>query len=214
MCACPGPGSCSGLFTANSMNCLSEALGMALPGNGTILAVSSERSKLANDAGRVAVGGGSTANPAPAPLSRSRQLATNCCRESMTERGTLPIAVTRPRDATLSCCAADGRDVHAPAFIASRFTHALAFVAVRLSLGFAASRPLRPASFPPPTRCRPSQVLGRSRSATRHSVSLLEPLHLPLLHGRARHESLSCRSSQRDSPVCRCSSHFDSPCGG
>jgi dihydroxy-acid dehydratase len=55
MCACPGPGSCSGLFTANSMNCLSEALGMALPGNGTILAVSSERSKLAKEAGRAAV---------------------------------------------------------------------------------------------------------------------------------------------------------------
>ena len=34
-CACPGCGSCAGMFTANSMNCLSEALGMALPGNGT-----------------------------------------------------------------------------------------------------------------------------------------------------------------------------------
>jgi dihydroxy-acid dehydratase len=41
--ACPTCGSCSGMFTANSMNCLSEALGMALPGNGTILAVSKER---------------------------------------------------------------------------------------------------------------------------------------------------------------------------
>ena len=38
--ACPGAGSCSGLFTANSMNCLCEALGFALPGNGTILALS------------------------------------------------------------------------------------------------------------------------------------------------------------------------------
>ena len=36
-CACPGPGSCSGMFTANSMNCLCEAIGMALPGNGTTL---------------------------------------------------------------------------------------------------------------------------------------------------------------------------------
>jgi dihydroxy-acid dehydratase len=44
--ACPTCGSCSGMFTANSMNCLSEALGMALPGNGTILAVSKEREAL------------------------------------------------------------------------------------------------------------------------------------------------------------------------
>jgi dihydroxy-acid dehydratase len=44
--ACPTCGSCSGMFTANSMNCLCEALGMALPGNGTILAVSKERENL------------------------------------------------------------------------------------------------------------------------------------------------------------------------
>jgi dihydroxy-acid dehydratase len=44
--ACPTCGSCSGMFTANSMNCLSEALGMALPGNGTVLAVSKEREAL------------------------------------------------------------------------------------------------------------------------------------------------------------------------
>jgi dihydroxy-acid dehydratase len=44
--ACPTCGSCSGMFTANSMNCLSEVLGMALPGNGTILAVSKEREAL------------------------------------------------------------------------------------------------------------------------------------------------------------------------
>ena len=44
--ACPTCGSCSGMFTANSMNCLAEALGMALPGNGTILAVSKEREAL------------------------------------------------------------------------------------------------------------------------------------------------------------------------
>jgi dihydroxy-acid dehydratase len=44
--ACPTCGSCAGMFTANSMNCLCEALGMALPGNGTILAVSKERESL------------------------------------------------------------------------------------------------------------------------------------------------------------------------
>jgi len=49
--ACPGYGSCSGMFTANSMNCLSEALGMALPGNGTIPAVMAERKRLAKYAG-------------------------------------------------------------------------------------------------------------------------------------------------------------------
>jgi len=49
--ACPGCGSCSGMFTANSMNCLSEALGMALPGNGTIPAVYAERIRLAKLAG-------------------------------------------------------------------------------------------------------------------------------------------------------------------
>jgi dihydroxy-acid dehydratase len=54
-CACPGPGSCAGLFTANTMNCLSEALGLALPGNGTIPAVSADRTILAREAGRAAV---------------------------------------------------------------------------------------------------------------------------------------------------------------
>jgi dihydroxy-acid dehydratase len=49
--ACPGAGSCSGMFTANSMNCLSEALGLGLPGNGTIPAVSDERKALAENAG-------------------------------------------------------------------------------------------------------------------------------------------------------------------
>ena len=49
--ACPGCGSCAGMFTANSMNCLSEALGMALPGNGTIPAVSAARIRLAKAAG-------------------------------------------------------------------------------------------------------------------------------------------------------------------
>jgi dihydroxy-acid dehydratase len=49
--ACPTCGSCAGLFTANSMNCLTEAIGMALPGNGTIPAVYSERLRLAKHAG-------------------------------------------------------------------------------------------------------------------------------------------------------------------
>ena len=48
---CPGCGSCSGMFTANSMNCLMEALGMALPGNGTILAVDPKRDELINQVG-------------------------------------------------------------------------------------------------------------------------------------------------------------------
>ncbi len=49
--ACPTCGSCSGMFTANSMNCLTEAVGMALPGNGTIPAVYSERIRLAKQTG-------------------------------------------------------------------------------------------------------------------------------------------------------------------
>lgn len=49
--ACPTCGSCSGMYTANSMNCLSEAIGIALPGNGTIPAVYSERERLAKEAG-------------------------------------------------------------------------------------------------------------------------------------------------------------------
>jgi len=53
--ACPGTGSCAGLFTANSMNCLAEALGIALPGNGTIPAVFADRCRLARETGRAAV---------------------------------------------------------------------------------------------------------------------------------------------------------------
>jgi dihydroxy-acid dehydratase len=49
--ACPSCGSCSGMFTANSMNCLSEAIGLALPGNGSIPAVTSARIRLAKQAG-------------------------------------------------------------------------------------------------------------------------------------------------------------------
>ncbi len=51
--ACPGCGSCAGMFTANTMNCMMEALGLGLPGNGTIPAVYAERDRLAKDAGRM-----------------------------------------------------------------------------------------------------------------------------------------------------------------
>jgi len=50
-CACPGCGSCAGMFTANSMNCVTEAIGMGLPGNGTIPAVHAARIRLAKQAG-------------------------------------------------------------------------------------------------------------------------------------------------------------------
>jgi len=50
-CACPGVGSCAGMFTANSMNCLSEVLGMSLPYNGTIPAVFADRIRLAKESG-------------------------------------------------------------------------------------------------------------------------------------------------------------------
>ena len=50
--ACPGSGSCAGMFTANSMGCMTEVLGIALPGNGTIPAVDSARIRLARDSGR------------------------------------------------------------------------------------------------------------------------------------------------------------------
>ncbi|MFC2015517.1 dihydroxy-acid dehydratase [Chloroflexota bacterium] len=49
--ACPGCGSCSGMFTANTMNCLTEALGMGMPGNGTIPAIRADRLALAKEAG-------------------------------------------------------------------------------------------------------------------------------------------------------------------
>ena len=53
--ACPTCGSCSGMFTANSMNCLTEAIGLALPGNGTVLATHTARKQLYQDAGRLVV---------------------------------------------------------------------------------------------------------------------------------------------------------------
>ncbi|MBP5307383.1 MAG: dihydroxy-acid dehydratase [Paludibacteraceae bacterium] len=54
-CACPGCGSCSGMFTANSMNSLTEAIGLSLPGNGTILATHTNRIQLFKDAARLIV---------------------------------------------------------------------------------------------------------------------------------------------------------------
>ena len=53
--ACPTCGSCSGMFTANSMNCLTEALGLSLPGNGSLLATHAERKRLFLEAGRMVV---------------------------------------------------------------------------------------------------------------------------------------------------------------
>ncbi|MBU3856477.1 MAG: dihydroxy-acid dehydratase [Candidatus Phocaeicola excrementipullorum] len=53
--ACPGCGSCSGMFTANSMNCLNEAIGLALPGNGTVVATHANRSRLFKDAAELIV---------------------------------------------------------------------------------------------------------------------------------------------------------------
>ena len=54
-CACPGCGSCSGMFTANSMNSLTEAIGLSLPGNGTILATHTNRIQLFKDAAQLIV---------------------------------------------------------------------------------------------------------------------------------------------------------------
>src|SRR6187402_1586237 len=53
--ACPTCGSCSGMFTANSMNCLTEAMGLSLPGNGSVLATHADRKELFLEAGRTAV---------------------------------------------------------------------------------------------------------------------------------------------------------------
>jgi dihydroxy-acid dehydratase len=62
---CPTPGSCSGMFTANSMNCLCEAIGMALPGNGTILAVDPKRQDLYKQAGTRVVAMAAADGPKP-----------------------------------------------------------------------------------------------------------------------------------------------------
>lgn len=66
--ACPGAGSCSGMFTANSMNCLCEVLGLALPGNGTLLALSEERKEFWKAAARRAVEMAQQGGPLPRDL--------------------------------------------------------------------------------------------------------------------------------------------------
>ena len=66
--ACPGAGSCSGMFTANSMNCLCEVVGLALPGNGTLLALSEERKELWKAAARRAVEMAKQGGPLPRDL--------------------------------------------------------------------------------------------------------------------------------------------------
>ncbi len=64
-CACPGSGSCSGMFTANSMNCLTEALGLGLPGNGTVLATDPARKKIWRKAAKLAVAMALKGGPCP-----------------------------------------------------------------------------------------------------------------------------------------------------
>ncbi len=73
-CACPGKGSCSGMFTANSMNCLCEAIGIALPGNGTILADDPRRLKLYKQAGRRIVALAQTGGPLPREIITEKSL--------------------------------------------------------------------------------------------------------------------------------------------
>ncbi len=55
-CACPGPGSCQGMYTANTMACVTESLGMSLPGCATALAVSGEKRRIAFESGKRIVG--------------------------------------------------------------------------------------------------------------------------------------------------------------
>ena len=72
--SCPGCGSCSGMFTANSMNCLYEALGIALPGNGTILATDPKRQKLYRAAAKRIVQLAKKGGPAPRDLVTAKSL--------------------------------------------------------------------------------------------------------------------------------------------
>ena len=72
--SCPGCGSCSGMFTANSMNCLYEALGLALPGNGTILAVDMKRQDLYRAAARRIVQMAKKGGPVPRDLITAKSL--------------------------------------------------------------------------------------------------------------------------------------------
>jgi dihydroxy-acid dehydratase len=69
--ACPTCGSCSGMFTANSMNCLTEALGLALPGNGTTLATHADRKELFLEAARTVCG---------LPNATTKATTSPCCR--------------------------------------------------------------------------------------------------------------------------------------
>jgi dihydroxy-acid dehydratase len=73
-CACPGPGSCSGMFTANSMNCLCEAIGMALPGNGTVLATDPRRKRLYRRAARRVVEMAKAGGPLPRQIVTAESL--------------------------------------------------------------------------------------------------------------------------------------------
>lgn len=82
--SCPGCGSCSGMFTANSMNCLYEALGLALPGNGTVLATDPRREELWRAAAKRAVQMARKGGPLP------RELVT---RESLDNALTLDMAM-------------------------------------------------------------------------------------------------------------------------
>ena len=82
--SCPGCGSCSGMFTANSMNCLYEALGLALPGNGTILAIDAKRKEMWRAAAKRIVAMAKKGGPTP------RQLVT---RDSLDNALTLDMAM-------------------------------------------------------------------------------------------------------------------------
>ena len=72
--SCPGCGSCSGMFTANSMNCLYEALGLALPGNGTVLAVDPKRKELYRTAAQRIVQMAKKGGPTPRDLVTAKSL--------------------------------------------------------------------------------------------------------------------------------------------
>jgi len=80
--ACPSCGSCAGMFTANSMNCLTEALGLALPGNGSLLATHVERKALFLEAGRRIVELVHRAYEKDDPLARPRGIATKAAFEN------------------------------------------------------------------------------------------------------------------------------------
>lgn len=89
-CACPGCGSCSGMFTANSMNCLTEALGLSLPGNGTVLATHANRLQLFRDAARLIVANARKYYETGDTSVLPRSIA---CREAFVNAMTLDIAM-------------------------------------------------------------------------------------------------------------------------